>query len=638
MCGVSGIFCTDSTPRPLKGALLGMTRSMRHRGPDDEGYVLSGKSFLRCDGRESFRSLKAFAPIESMADDKALIGLGHRRLSIIAPGESGRQPMGSADDRFWITFNGEIYNYREIARDLEARGVRLRDGSDTEVLLQGYAVWGADVLPRTNGMFAFAIWDQKEKALFCARDRLGIKPFYYFHKDGVFGFASDIKALLASGLIKPEVEPEHLYHALTMGVAPRPLTCFRDVLALRPGHWMHIREGRAVQKEWWNIPVGTQRKDMKEGEAVELVSSALDRAVRRQLVADVPVGTFMSGGIDSTTISALAARAHPGIKAFTLDFKSSGYRSELPQAAETAKRWNMSHEVRSIAPEAILSHMTEITRGYEEPYPQISPNYLISQFVRECGVTVVLNGVGGDELFAGYKYYDWIPAYKKARIFKFTAPFLQRTRRFKLAGILATLSHPAQIEPVGQGFFTENEKQKLFVQGDGFNTLETIADLYGIDDLSFTDEMEAISYMNLKNYIGNHHLNRIDQFTMRFSLEGRFPFLDHEVVEAAFRIPSRLKICNGEKKWVLREVARPLIPSSCLTNPKQGFGASLDGWMRATLADMITNKLKALEGWDYFKPCEIRRLHHAWLAGKEPYTKVWMLVATQLWRESFLTN
>jgi asparagine synthase (glutamine-hydrolysing) len=332
MCGIAGILNLRHADDLLAAPIQAMTKRMAHRGPDDEGYLLVGSSGATC----TFYGNDSALPPSGQGTppgfpkqhiDKAgpgFLAFGHRRLSIIDLTECGHQPMCTSDGRYWIVFNGEIYNYREIAADLQREGILLRGHSDTEVLINAYALWGPRCLDRLNGMFAFAIWDDSDKRLFCARDRIGIKPFYFTLCGEKFIFASDIKTIVASGLYEPEPDPEGLYLAMAFGIAPRPKTAFRAIQALPQAHWMLVTEsGNIESHRYWSIPVGTQERTMKRTDAIDLLEEQLQASIERRLIADVPVGTFMSGGIDSTTISAIASTVHPGIEAFTLAFEET---------------------------------------------------------------------------------------------------------------------------------------------------------------------------------------------------------------------------------------------------------------------------------------------------------------------------
>lgn len=654
MCGIAGIVTFAGSPDVAPaGALARMAAQMRRRGPDDAGFLLGwddGRAAEAFFGEDTdlnaVHSGLPFAPRRSLGDAAgvaAAVGLAHRRLSIVDLSPTGHQPMCTRDRRFWIVYNGEVYNAAEIRSRLEGRGIQFFGRSDTEVLLNAYAAWGPDCLDLLNGMFAFAIWDDREKTLFCARDRIGIKPFYYVRTDEHFLFASDIKTLIASGIYEPAVDVEGLYHGLAFGIAPRPMTAFRGVRALEQGTWMRISaDGRSETRRWWRIPTGVQEAGMTEAEAVELVEEKLLKAVERRLVADVEVGTFMSGGIDSTTVSAMAARKQPGINAFTLTFPEECVEcNEVEQARAAAAMHPMRHIEEFVQPEAVLESLQDMVLGYEEPCHHLAANLVISQAVARRGLRVILNGLGGDELFGGYAYYRWANRWKCLRA---AAPFLKPLRRFgRRFDVYSEVGSAATADRMHTAYFsvqTNDSRRRLFESPEvrRFNTLDRLHDLYVGGDVRFTDEIEALSYMDLMNYVGNHHVHRTDQFTMHHSIEGRFPMLDHELVEAAMRIPSRHKVRGDVSKYVLRKVAGSYIPQACLDMPKKGFGLPVDRWLRGPLKELMLESLNGLKKRGLFRPAEIDRRLRLYLAGRLHYSAVTVLTATELWMRTFIDD
>lgn len=652
MCGIAGILKLHGSMPTPRAALEGMSRAMELRGPDDEGFLVASLGereplpFRGSSPLSPERAADPRYPREPLSAAEGVEGslfLVHRRLSILDLSPSGHQPMGSPDGRHWIVYNGEIYNYRELREELRELGVELRSDSDTEVLLHAYRTWGPDCLKRCNGMFALAIWDEAEKTLFCARDRVGIKPFYYVVSEGLFLFASDVQTLIASGLYRPQLDLQGLYYGMSFGVAPRPMTMFEGVRALEQAHWMKVHPGGRIERErYWRVPTCVQDAAMSEPEAVALIGSKLEAAVARRLVSDVPVGTMMSGGIDSTTVSAMASRGHPGIKAFTLVFDDYPRLNELPQAKATAAMHPLQHVTCGVRADATMDVIGEMVECYEEPFYDLSPNYLMTRRIAEEGVTVVLMGLGGDELFGGYPYYRWENRWKLLRAGR---PLLEVASRLPWVGHLGERLLAMGQSPTPEGFgiaarcfMTDREKQRLFGrQADpGWDTVETIRDLYVGQDVEFTDAIEAIGYIDLLNYIGNHHVYRVDKFTMRFSLEGRLPLLDHELIEAAARVPSKLRVHPDGQKYVLRQVARGRIHDSCFEMRKKGFDLPTDEWLRGPLAGLLDDKWSQLQERGWFQADELSRIRRDWLTHGRSYRGVWQLVAIELWAERFL--
>jgi asparagine synthase (glutamine-hydrolysing) len=625
-----------------------MTNAMRHRGPDDEGYVAVGASDLSKHyyGDETPVQVRTRFPkirhVSAGLDEPAVLVMGHRRLSILDLSPAGHQPMSYADGRYWLIFNGEIYNFRRIRTELAGLGHKFRSDTDSEVILAAYSEWRESCLDRFNGDFAFALWDNRERSLFCARDRIGIKPFYYILHDGQFIFGSDIKTLIASGLYRPEPDPQGLYLAMAFGIAPRPITAFKGVRALEQAHWMRLHlDGRIEKRRYWQIPLCTQNEKMTETEAVELLSEQLTQAVRRRLVADVPVGTFMSGGIDSTTVSAMAAQLHPGIKAFTLGYqKDAPDMDEVSQARATARMYPMQHIVERADPARALQDLPAMIQGYEEPFYSIGPNFVLSKFVSQNNVKVVLNGLGGDELFAGYGYYRFCNLPRIPKLDSI-ARHLESLSNRKIARALRMLSARTSDERHSLLFCQETDAQLRRLLVSAFqpagDTPSLLNALYA-DGMEFADGLEAFSYMDMMNYIGNHHVHRIDQFTMAFSIEGRFPFLDHKVVEAAYQIPSRLKFRKGEQKVVLRRVAERYIAAECLSMKKKGFSLPLRQWMNGPLKPIVDSCLIKLQERPEVQRATISEWRTQYAEGRLPSTRIWHLVALELWFEQFIDS
>jgi asparagine synthase (glutamine-hydrolysing) len=648
MCGIAGILNFNDTADIQLPHVISMANAMNMRGPDDEGYVLfnSDRPPLRLFGEDTPSQVREAYPDLRPAHDSqglaSVVALGHRRLSIVDLSPGGHQPMSSASGRYWIVYNGEIYNYLDLRQELKSLGHHFRTESDTEVILAAYTEWKENCLGRFNGDFALALWDSQERSLFCARDRIGIKPFYYITEGSRFIFASDIKTLIASGLYSPAPDPQGLYLALAFGIAPRPITAFRGILALQQAHWMRVHNGGRIEiQRYWHIPVGTQDPRMTEADARELLEEQLQCAVRRRLTADVPVGTFMSGGIDSTTVSAMAAQMHPGIKAFTLGFKDNVPElDEVPQAVATARMHPMQHVVHYVDPNDSLKDIHNWVDGYEEPYYSGSSTYELSRVVQRNGVRVVLNGLGGDELFSGYSYYryhdfplnilfhkvatsipDWILPRGANRILK---PFRARTHD--------------ELHTVLSMQMSDNELRQLLIDDfhPSLDTPRLLHNLYS-DHGEFYDGNEAISYMDLMNYIGNHQVHRIDQFTMAFSIEGRFPFLDHKLIEATFRIPTKFKIQSHKQKYLLRQVAAKYIAPECLTMKKKGFGMPISLWMDGPLSTLVAGSLLSLQGRREVRASTVRNWIKKYEAKQIAYSKIWHLVNLDLWFKRFMS-
>ena len=638
MCGIAGIM--EFGGQAALRRVVAMTDVMRSRGPDDEGFVVvrngQAESFFGPDSPHGVREILGAMGRDAVnTEATGSVVLGHRRLSIVDLSAHGHQPMADAVHGCWIVFNGEIYNFRDLRSQLSAAGHRFRSGTDTEVVLAAYATWGAGCLDKFNGDFAFAIWDPRDQSLFCARDRVGVKPFHYALSKERFVFGSSIKAVLSSGLQAASPDPDGLYLSLMFGMAPRPLTAFQGIRGLEPAHWMRVhRDGRVDKARYWSIPVGAQDHHMSMDDAAQELHRALSTAVSRRLEADVPVGTFMSGGVDSTTISAMAAKRQQGIKAFTLGFADSAPElDEVLEAQSTACMWPIRHIIERISRESLPCDLSTWIDGYEEPYYSLAANHVVSSVARRNGIKVVLNGLGGDELFGGYSYYR-LPGWfgRLPRAVQLAGGMLSSTvdsHRLKLA----LAASPDRVHTLAFARWSDHDLRRMLRPEwhMAARIEDVVHDLYA-RDLAFTDNVEAFCYMDVRNYLGNHHVHRVDQFTMAVSVEGRFPFLDHEVVELAFRIPSRLKVGNGQQKWVLRQAAAGLISPECLRMKKKGFGLPLAAYLQGPLAGVARESVARLRERGILSDAALEALR----CGKLGPERHWQLVMLDLWMERFI--
>lgn len=650
MCGIAGILSIGNKALPYANIQL-MTNAMRHRGPNDEGLAFFTANSEKANvfgGKDTpeavLSSPNPFHPSKLFGGEvlnDTILALGHRRLSILDLSAAGHQPMFSEDGRYCIVHNGEIYNYKEIRKELIGKGEFFFSNTDTEVILKAYRAWGADCLRQFNGMWSLAIWDNHDKTLFCSRDRIGIKPFYYFCNPSIFIFASDIKTLIASNIYHPEPNWQGVYHAMSFQCAPRPMTCFKEICALEQGHYMRIDlKGQIEKKRYWILPIGEIDHTKSENYWNDQLEAIIVKAVQRRLVSDVPVGVFMSGGIDSTTICAVAAREHPGIKAFTLAYENnSADLDELPQAQATAAMWPMQHIWEKVLLKECLAYLDQITRCYEEPYFTLAPTFIVSQLAKKHNVPVVLSGLGPDELFCGYRREHFLD------LWKLLNPWLPKLRLFdrpnnRYTKLLHLLKSRDIVEFYISRFsaFSEYEKRELFLFSEAthWSSYDTFKELYGLDAMHFSSPIESICYMELINYIGNHHLYRGDQFTMHWSIESRYPYLDHQLVETAFRIPDNYKIAGKQGKYIMRKVAAKYIHPACLDAPKKGFEMPVAYWMRGELKSMVENKLEKLKKRTILNNKKIDELTYRFYTHKDGYQKLFFLFSLELWMEAMI--
>ncbi|MFN2453432.1 MAG: asparagine synthase (glutamine-hydrolyzing) [Pyrinomonadaceae bacterium] len=647
MCGIAGLISAYSSERI--GAMLA---SLEHRGRDDEGVWT--------------------APVAGNETAEAHgITLGHRRLAIIDTSSAGHQPMLSAGGRYALTFNGEIYNYRELRRELEAKGHRFRTDTDTEVLLAAFAEWGAKCLPRLNGMFAFAVWDSLTKTLTLARDRLGIKPLYYAHLQNgdrdAFVFASEIKAILASNLVRPEIDTAALDQYLTFLWTPDPHTVFRGIRKLAPAHALTFQLGRDVEmREWWDVSFDEIEEGRSEAWWQERVLETLDRVVQMEMVADVPLGSFLSGGVDSSAIVALMNKHSSGrrVSTYTIGIEQEDLRYDIiPDDAVWARRVGqlLDTDYREIMLKPDVANLLpKLVYHMDEPVadPAVITSYLVSRAARET-LTVLLSGVGGDEIFAGYPRQlamrlagalDPVPQLIRRPLMgalaralpgglpgKFTAP-LRNAKKFATSAAL-----DFEDRYLGYGtYFTRRMKERLYTEELREQT--SALDPYGEHRRYFARVKDAaplnrLLYVDLKTFLPCLNLAYTDKTSMAANLEVRVPFLNHELVELAARIPPNLKLRGLKRKYILKRAAEKLLPRDVVWRKKAGFGAPIRSWLRGPLQPLVEDLLsdETIKRRGLFRPAEVRRIIAANLSGREDYNlQVFQLLTLELWQRTFI--
>jgi asparagine synthase (glutamine-hydrolysing) len=623
MCGICGVVHKDGAPVDAP-ALERMAAALAHRGPDDSGIEALGA-----------------------------VGLGHRRLSIIDLSPDGHQPMGNEDGSVRIVFNGEIYNFRELRAGLEQRGHRFRSRSDTEVILHLYEELGTDCLSRLRGMFAFAIWDEPRRRLFLARDRVGKKPLYYADTASRFLFGSEIKAILVAGGVERQPDRQALYHYLTYQYVPSPWTAFEGIRCLPPAHYLLLENGEARIERYWRLAYQPKLK-APEAALEEELRARLREAVRLRLVSDVPLGAFLSGGVDSSAVVALMAResAEP-VRTFSIGFREEEF-DELAFARLVAERCGTQHTEWIVEPHA-LEILPRLVWHFDQPFadPSAIPTWYVAKLAREH-VTVVLNGDGGDEDFAGYGRYAAndltvrrertlpLRAWRRARAL--AAGLRRALRRGALPRRLAEL-RPVSVEMENAlriCHFTEEEKSALctpeFVRSaGGVDSFALLFAAYGAaGDAEFLDRALAA---DVGMYLPDDLLVKVDVASMASSLEARSPFLDHEFMEFAARLPVACKLREGETKRILKRALRGLVPDAVLERRKMGFGVPLARWFRGELRDFVRDALLGSEarGRGYFREDAVRTLLEEHLEGRADRSNhLWNLAMLELWHRIFI--
>ena len=628
MCGIAGIVARPGKSiADLRERLTAMADAMRHRGPDDEGVYVT---------------------------PDARAGLANRRLAIRDLSPAGHMPMGTSEGDLQITYNGEIYNAGELRRELEQRGHAFRSNSDTEVILQGYAEWDEGVVQRLRGMFAFAVLDLRPGRggkLFISRDRLGIKPLYYARTGEAFLFASELKGLLASRLVSKEWSPVGLAGYLMLGAVPNPRTIYRDVRALEPGCTLTIPMDEPAAKveprRYWSLPTGPAR-DVTQAEAVEEVRGLLEEAVRIRLVSDVPLGAFLSGGLDFSAVVALMRKATDGpIRTCSMAFEEREY-SEAPYARAMSKSAGTEHYERIVTAGNVAAEMDNILRAMDQPSLDGVNTYFVSQTAREAGLTVALSGLGGDELFGGYEgTFGGVPQMLRAlRVAKAvpggaslarTAIGLlpDRRRWARVSDALRRTPTPAGAYLARRGLFSQSEVKTL-LDGDvweearrAFDPVRHIAARAGnhVGAANFAEQgFEWISRAELATYTHHQLLRDTDVMSMAHSLEVRVPLLDHKLVEAVLSLPARVKTAGqGPKPLLVQAMGDSLPPVIRERRGKQGFTFPFDRWLRGPLRGEVETLLQSATTRGWLNSQGVEETWNAYLAGKVHWSRPWAL-------------
>ncbi|MBN1541004.1 asparagine synthase (glutamine-hydrolyzing) [candidate division KSB1 bacterium] len=620
MCGICGWVCRERQQPIDMEILKRMNGAIHHRGPDDEGY-------FRAPG----------------------VGLAMRRLSIIDL-FSGAQPIYNEDRSAAIVFNGEIYNHRELRQELQARGHRYTTRTDTETILHAYEEWGEACPGKLNGMFAFAVWDSRQEKLFMARDRLGIKPLYFYADGERLVFASELKSILRQRDIPRIVDRKSLDTFLTFEYIPRSYSIFQDISKLLPAHYLVYQRGKLSIRPYWRLSY--QASSDSEDELAERFVTLLRDAVKIRLMSDVPLGAFLSGGLDSSSIVALMSQtSERDVKTFSIGFEDKTY-NELPYARRIAECFGTEHHEEFIKPN-IVDLSEKLIRHLDEPFGDFSifPTFLVSEMARRF-VTVVLSGDGGDELFAGYDTYI---AQRLARSYarlprclrqKFLAPLadllpptekkkglINRIKRFAEGARL-----PEELQHVRWMIFLQQaEKQRLyhpeFLQElDDFDPYEVMLEQFAA--CGSPDPLDQQQFVDIHTYLVDDILVKVDRMSMAVSLEARVPFLDYRFVEFAATVPSGMRLRGNTSKYLLKRAMRDLLPAEIIHRGKEGFSIPIKNWMKNELKPMMLDALSpsSLSDSGFFNPDTVQQMIQDHLQGRENHShRLWALMVFQLW-------
>ena len=644
MCGFSGIL--DKTGKTNLESCKLMSDAIIHRGPDDEGLWL---------------------------DKQAGIALGHRRLSILDLSPEGHQPMISNSGRFVIAYNGEVYNFAELKSQLAKKNVSFRGHSDTEVILAVIEEWGLDkALEQFVGMFAFALWDKKEKNLHLVRDRLGIKPLYYGWVNKAFVFGSELKAIKALPGFNNQVNRDALALMMRHNYIPAPYSIYNNIYKLRPGHQLVIQNEKTrdpVIRSFWSAKSVAETGLSEpftgnEEEAIDALDGLLRKVVGQRMVSDVPLGAFLSGGYDSTMVVAqMQAQSSRPVKTFSIGFHEQGH-NEAHYAKVIASHLKTDHTELYVTPEDAMAVIPLLPTLYDEPFSDSSqiPTYLVSKMARQH-VTVSLSGDGGDELFGGYNRYFWgeriwnnigwvpkgarsvlakgiqaIPCHNWDKIIKTLDPVIPSKYRFQMPGDklhkLAEILSVESADALYLDLLSHWKNPTTLV----LNSKEPLTGL--TDDnqkASLVDFTRHMMFTDLVSYLPDDILTKVDRASMGVSLEARVPLIDHRVVKFAWSLPQHMKVRNGEGKWILRRVLDRYVPREMMDRPKMGFGVPIGSWLRGPLKDWAESLLdeRRLKDEQFFNPAPIRKMWTEHLSGsKNNQYYLWDVLMFQSWLES----
>lgn len=619
MCGIFGIKYVDQNRTVPLDLVKRATDLMAHRGPDDAGYWVHGS-----------------------------VGLGHRRLSIIDLSPLGHQPMFNEDETVGLTFNGEIYNYAELYQPLCDRGHAFRSRSDTEVIIHAYEEWGHGCLGSFNGMFAFGVWDERSQSLWVVRDRLGIKPLYYFWDGSVFIFSSEIKPILESGHAKPQLNESVLDAYFSLGYVPGPETMFKQIHKVRPGHFLCLCAGQLTEKMYWDfahVPESTR----SYAELQEQMESLLEDSIRLRMRSDVPVGVFLSGGLDSSAIVALMSKQVKGpINTFTVGFSDIQDYSEEKYAGSIAQLFATKHHVFNLDPGKFFDSLEQLVTFAEEPIvePAAIALYHISTRARP-NATVLLSGEGSDELFAGYYLYDLMN--KIDRVYNFVPQFMSRMvliaahalGKRKYTKYADWLCQPLTARYQGtSSYLTESIKQDLYSRqfylqkGD---YLEQVFAKYFENVKDRSDSLAKMLYVDAKTWLVDDLLVKADKMTMAASIELREPFLDYRLVEFASSLPSRFKLDSGTGKVILKSIMKDKLPQEIITRKKMGFPVPVHNWFRNELFEEIQSYILNSFVVDYISKDTIHTLLNNHKNNAEDNsTTIMSLLVIAKWHERYI--
>jgi len=653
MCGITGFLQQNENSISLKD-LKRMGRTLHHRGPDDEGYFL----------------INTHNSAAKFEQPNGNIGLAQQRLSIIDVSPMGHQPMPNNDKSIWVNFNGEIYNFQEIRKELVAKGYKFRGHSDTEVIVYAFEEWGIDCIEWFNGMFAISIWDNRDKKLYLVRDRLGIKPLYYYNKNGNFAFGSELKAIMQYPYFEKELDFNGLWYYFLFQYIPAPYSIFKNTYKLLPGRYLVIpKNGEIKEYTYWDSAdrfkaLNGSLGEKSEEELLNELDNLLTSSVRYRMISDVPLGLFLSGGIDSSLVTAVAQKvSKKPIKTFSIGFAEKEL-DEAPYAREIAKHLGTEHHELHVSPKLAQNIVPKLPLIYDEPFadPSGIPTHIVSQLARKH-VTVALSGDGGDELFGGYNRYEWvkkmvqynspywvrkgaagiinaIPERGMEWVHHLAKPFLpEAIKNVKLGGKKKRIAEILKYKDLIDFYFmliriwSKAELNRLMKKGDD-NGISHLP-FYGTGNvLQEANPILKVMLIDLNSYLVDDILTKVDRASMAVSLENRVPILDHHIVEFTFGLPLEYK----NQKYLLKKLLSKYVPPGLYERPKHGFGVPMAKWLRNDMKYLLDDYLSSerLKKEGLFNIEIVKQTIEEHLScKKDHWHKLWTLISFEMWKEQY---
>lgn len=646
MCGIVGIW--SSGKEINKVVLDSMAEALAHRGPDDSG---------------------------SYIDKSSNLGFAHRRLSIVDLSPLGHQPMSNDDGSIWITYNGEVYNFKDIRKELFQKGYKFKSNSDTEVVLKSYEEWGIECVHKFIGMFAFGIWDKRVKKLYLLRDRAGVKPLYYYNNNGIFMFGSELKALMQNPEFEKEIDYDSISVYLRHGYIPSPNTIFKNTFKLKPGHYLCLSDSDDIEEiKYWDALDSYLDEPLvgSQDEILEELESLLTDSFKQRLVADVPIGVFLSGGVDSSILCALLQNnISSSLKTYSIGFEDQSF-NEAEWAKKVARHIGTEHTEYYLSARETLDIVPKLPEIYDEPFADNSaiPTYLVSLLTRESS-KVALSADGGDELFCGYNRYVYAEKISKANAkmpgllgdlsikglnilspelvdwtygkLRFALPqihdFRHKYSKFRDMATNTRSGDYVEMYKTAIGYWTTQELNSIFL-----NYRESPYDSFISDSFSRLQGKSLLTQMmatDLKFYLVEDILTKLDRASMSVSLEGRDPFLDHRVIEYASRIPTHMHYKDGKTKNLLRAILYKYVPEALIERPKQGFSLPLYNWLRGELAEILTDHLsyERISKDGIFNPKTVSIILNDFMKGSTINAgSIWCILMFQMWKEKWMAN